>query len=182
VFAQIVDVFRDQCPAPIAGLPRRIQAAFRGRGRESDGRTHGGRFGWVTPRTIPTSSLPTNFSASSRPALRAMLPAAARADSPRRARDRNRHKDAFTPGRYNGMLLVLTLAHLIATLLGAAGESIGLDRLLRANTVKTRAHSLFRRGYEYLRGVIDRVLAPLRAAFFELVRGYARNAEIYADT
>jgi hypothetical protein len=80
------------------------------------------------------------------------------------------------------MLLVLTLAHLIATLLGAAGESIGLDRLLRANTVKTRAHSLFRRGYEYLRGVIDRVLAPLRAAFFELVRGYARNAEIYADT
>jgi hypothetical protein len=80
------------------------------------------------------------------------------------------------------MLLVLALAYLIATPLGAAGESIGLDRLLRANTVKNRrTHSLFRQGYEYLCGVIDRVLAPLRAAFFELLRGYARNAQVYAE-
>jgi hypothetical protein len=86
------------------------------------------------------------------------------------------------PGRRDRMLLVLALAHLIATLLGAAGESIGLDRLLRANTVKNRrTHSLFRQGYEYLCGVIDRMLAPLRAAFFELLRGYARNAQVYAE-
>jgi hypothetical protein len=25
------------------------------------------------------------------------------------------------------------------------------------------------------------VLAPLRAAFFELLRGYARNAQVYAE-
>jgi hypothetical protein len=85
------------------------------------------------------------------------------------------------PGRRDRMLLVLTLAHLIATLLGAAGEGIGLDRLLRANTVKTRTHSLFRQGYEYLRGVIDRMLAPLRAAFFELLRGYVQNAQVFAE-
>jgi hypothetical protein len=86
------------------------------------------------------------------------------------------------PGRRDRMLLVLVLAYLIATLLGAAGESIGLDRLLRANTVKNhRTHSLFRQGCEYLRGVIDRTLAPLRAAFFDLLRGYGRNAETYAE-
>jgi hypothetical protein len=86
------------------------------------------------------------------------------------------------PGRRDRMLLVLVLASLIATLLGAAGERIGLDRLLRANTVKhRRTHSLFRQGCEYLHGVIDRVLAPLRAAFFELLRGYPRSADIYAD-
>jgi hypothetical protein len=86
------------------------------------------------------------------------------------------------PGRRDRMLLVLVLACLIATLLGAAGERIGLDRLLRANTVKDhRTHSLFRQGCEYLRGVIDRVLGPLRAAFFDLLRGYRRNAETYAE-
>ena len=86
------------------------------------------------------------------------------------------------PGRRDRMLLVLVLACLIATLLGAAGERIGLDRLLRANTVKNhRTHSLFRQGCEYLRGVIDRTLAPLRAVFFDLLRGYLRNDETYAE-
>jgi hypothetical protein len=86
------------------------------------------------------------------------------------------------PGRRDRMLLVLVLACLIATLLGAAGERIGLDRLLRANTVKNRrTHSLFRQGCEYLRGVINRTLAPLRAVFFDLLRGYLRNDETYAE-
>ena len=86
------------------------------------------------------------------------------------------------PGRRDRMLLVLALACLIATLLGAAGERVGLDRLLRANTVNNRrTHSLFRQGCEYLRGVIDRTLAPLRAVFFDLLRGYARNDETYAE-
>jgi hypothetical protein len=105
MLAEIVHVSRDQRPAPISGLPGRIQAAFRGRRRESDGRTHGGRFGWLTPPTIPTSSRPTNFPASSRPALRAMPPAAPRADSPRRARDRNGHRDAFRAARYTPRLV-----------------------------------------------------------------------------
>jgi hypothetical protein len=86
------------------------------------------------------------------------------------------------PGRRDRMLLVLVLACLIATLLGAAGERIGLDRLLRANTVKNhRTHSLFRQGCEYLRGVNDRTLAPLRAVFFDLLRAYVRNDETYAE-
>lgn len=84
------------------------------------------------------------------------------------------------PGRRDRMLLVLVIAYVIATLLGAAGEHIGLDRLLRANTSKTRTHSLFRQGFEYLCGVVHRMLMPLRAAFFELLRDQARNAAIYA--
>jgi hypothetical protein len=31
-------------------------------------------------------------------------------------------------------------------LLGAVGESLGMDRLLKFNTSKTRKHSLFRQG------------------------------------
>lgn len=86
------------------------------------------------------------------------------------------------PGRRDRMLLVLVLACLIATLLGAAGERIGLDRLLRANTVRNhRTHSLFRQGCEYLRGVTRLTLAPLRAAFFDLLRRHVCNAETYAE-
>lgn len=85
------------------------------------------------------------------------------------------------PRRRDRMLLVLVIAYVIATLLGAAGERVGLDRLLRANTAKTRTHSLFRQGCEYLRGVVERTLTPLRNAFFELVRDHVRNAETYAE-
>jgi hypothetical protein len=38
------------------------------------------------------------------------------------------------------------MAMTLLTLLGAAGESLGMDRILEANTVKTRIHSLFRQG------------------------------------
>lgn len=41
-------------------------------------------------------------------------------------------------------LLLATLAHALLTMLSAANEAIGLDRILKANTVKARTHSLFR--------------------------------------
>ena len=84
-------------------------------------------------------------------------------------------------GRRDRMLLVIAIAIVIATLLGAAGEQLGLDRMLRANTSKTRTHSLFRQGREYFAGVKRNVLAPLRAAFLALTRGHAKCAEIYAS-
>ncbi len=37
----------------------------------------------------------------------------------------------------------------LLTLLGAAAESLGMDRMLKANTVKRRTHSLFRQGCHY---------------------------------
>ena len=41
------------------------------------------------------------------------------------------------------------MATALLTLLGAAGESLGEDRMLRANTQKTRTHSLLRQGLYY---------------------------------
>ena len=52
-------------------------------------------------------------------------------------------------GRRDRLLLLSALATALLTLLGAAGESVGLDRTLRANTVKRRTHSLFFQGSYY---------------------------------
>ena len=48
------------------------------------------------------------------------------------------------PDRRDRLLLVSALAISVLSLLGAAGERIGYDRWLKANTVKRRTHSLFR--------------------------------------
>jgi hypothetical protein len=53
------------------------------------------------------------------------------------------------PRRRDRLLLICAMAMTLLTLLGAAGESLGMDRLLKANTVKTRTHSLFRQGCHY---------------------------------
>ena len=50
-----------------------------------------------------------------------------------------------SPQRRDRMLLLSALAIALLSLLGAAGESLGYDRWLKANTVKYRTHSLFRR-------------------------------------
>ena len=42
--------------------------------------------------------------------------------------------------------MISALAIAVLSLLGAAGERIGYDRWLKANTVKRRTHSLFRQG------------------------------------
>jgi hypothetical protein len=50
------------------------------------------------------------------------------------------------PMRRDRLLLVSAFATALLTLLGAVGESLGMDRLLKSNTSKTRTHSLFRQG------------------------------------
>lgn len=50
------------------------------------------------------------------------------------------------PLRRDRLILLATIAHALLTLLGAAAERCGLDRMLKVNTVKTRQHSLFRQG------------------------------------
>jgi hypothetical protein len=52
-------------------------------------------------------------------------------------------------GRRDRLLLICAMALTLLTLLGAAGESLGMDRMLKANTVKKRTHSLFRQGCHY---------------------------------
>lgn len=54
-----------------------------------------------------------------------------------------------TAERRDRLLLIHGIATVILTLLGAAGEKIGLDRYLKANTVKTRTLSLLKQGIIY---------------------------------
>jgi hypothetical protein len=50
------------------------------------------------------------------------------------------------PMRRDRLLLVSAFATALLTLLGAVGESLGMDRLLKSNTSSKRTHSLFRQG------------------------------------
>jgi hypothetical protein len=51
-----------------------------------------------------------------------------------------------TPERRDRLWLINALAVVLLTLLEAASEAVGYDRILKTNTSKRRAHSLFRQG------------------------------------
>lgn len=88
------------------------------------------------------------------------------------------------PARRDRFMLVLAIAMVLLTLLGAAGEQLGLDRLLRANTVKRRTHSLFRQGREYLRGALGKVrdaARRLRSAFLRAVAKQPKSVLVFGD-
>src|SRR5208282_4483466 len=50
------------------------------------------------------------------------------------------------PERRDRLWLINAFAVVLLTLLGAAGEALGYDRMLKTNTAKRRVHSLFRQG------------------------------------
>lgn len=84
--------------------------------------------------------------------------------------------------RRDRLLLLSAIAQALLTLLGAAGEACGLDRTLKANTVKTRTMSLFNQGCCWYRAIPnmreDRLL-PLMNAFGEIVSSHATFREIF---
>jgi hypothetical protein len=94
------------------------------------------------------------------------------------------HVHISTTGRRDRMLLVIVIASMITTLLGAAGEQLGLDRLLRANTQRVdddgRTHSLWRQGREYFFGVARDMLHQVRATFWQLTHDVFATDRIYA--
>jgi hypothetical protein len=76
------------------------------------------------------------------------------------------------PMRRDRLLLVSAFATALLTLMGAVGESLGMDRLLKSNTSKTRSHSLFRQGcmlYELIPNMPEHRLAPLIERFAQAV-------------
>lgn len=80
------------------------------------------------------------------------------------------------PERRDRMLFVATLAIALLTLLGAAGESLGMERLLKVNTVKTRSYSLFRQGILYYKKIPtmrDEQLFALMVRFNEVINQHA---------
>ena len=77
------------------------------------------------------------------------------------------------PQRRDRLLLLNAFAILLLTLLGAAGESLGMDRQLRTSTAKRRVHSLFRQGcllYELIPNMPDERLRPLVERYQDLLR------------
>lgn len=87
-----------------------------------------------------------------------------------------------TPARRDRLLLIAAVAQALLTLLGAAGEALGMDRLLKANTAKKRTHSLYRQGLHYYNAIPkmrQEKLVPLVEKFAELVRAQALCVEIF---
>jgi hypothetical protein len=80
------------------------------------------------------------------------------------------------PQRRDRLLLLNAFAIVLLTLLGAAGESLGMDRHLKVNTVKRRTLSLFRQGcmlYELIPNMPDVRLRPLVARFSAYINQHA---------
>ncbi len=75
-----------------------------------------------------------------------------------------------------GVLLLVAFAEALLTLLGAASESLGFDRMLKVNTTKKRTHSLFRQGsfwYQAIPTMREDRLRDLMTAFENTVAQHA---------
>jgi len=84
--------------------------------------------------------------------------------------------------RRDRLMLIGALAQALLTLLGAASEETGLDRTLKANTVKTRTMSLFNQGwfwYRALPGLRQERFEMLMTAFGRIIQQHAVFREIF---
>src|SRR6478736_579693 len=73
-----------------------------------------------------------------------------------------------SPERRDRLWLINAFAVVLLTLLGAAGEALGYDRMLKTNTAKRRVHSLFRQGcmlYDLIPTMPEARLRPLMQRF-----------------
>ena len=86
------------------------------------------------------------------------------------------------PGRRDRLWLLNAFAVVLLTLLGAAGEALGYDRHLKANTVKRRTHSLFRQGcmhYDFIPNMPEERLRPLMQRFGEMLLEHRTFSEVF---
>lgn len=86
------------------------------------------------------------------------------------------------PLRRDRLLLLNAFAILLLTILGAAGESLGMDRQLRTSTVKRRVHSLFRQGcllYDLIPNMPEQRLRPLVERYQQLLSQNATFSEAF---
>jgi hypothetical protein len=87
------------------------------------------------------------------------------------------------PTRRDRLLLISAFATELLTLLGAVGEALGMDRLLKSNTSKTRTHSLFRQGcmlYDLIPNLPEHRLLPLIQKFNEAVSNTTMLTPVFA--
>jgi hypothetical protein len=84
--------------------------------------------------------------------------------------------------RRDRLLLLAAVAHALLTLLGAAGERVGLDRTLKVNTVKRRTMSLFNQGaywYSAIPNMRQERLELLMPSFDEVIREHEVFRQIF---
>jgi Transposase DDE domain len=89
------------------------------------------------------------------------------------------------PQRRDRLFLLNAFAIVLLTLLGAAGESLGMDRHLKVNTSKRRTHSLFRQGcllYDLIPNMPETRLRPLIDKFIELINQNTALAPMFSFT
>jgi hypothetical protein len=85
-------------------------------------------------------------------------------------------------GSCDRLLLLAAIVHALLTLLGAAGEKVGLDREFQTSPKRGRALSLFGQGvfwYGALPNMKDEKALLLMAAFDEVVREHAVFCPIF---
>jgi hypothetical protein len=84
--------------------------------------------------------------------------------------------------RRDRLLFLGAIAYALLVLLGAAGERCGLDRTLKANTIKRRTLSLFKQGcfwYDAIPALPDERFALLMKAYDECVSEHAVFQEVF---
>ena len=87
-----------------------------------------------------------------------------------------------TPDRRDRLWLINAFAVALLTLLGAAGEALGYDRLLKSNTTKRRTHSLLRQGHmlhQLIPTMPEHRLRPLMDQFAERLAAHPVFVEMF---
>jgi hypothetical protein len=87
-----------------------------------------------------------------------------------------------TPARRDRLWLINAFAVALLTLLGAAGEALGFDRLLKSNTTQRRTHSLLRQGimlYQLIPTMPEHRLLPLVEKFAEMLTAHPVFVEMF---
>ena len=75
--------------------------------------------------------------------------------------------------RRDMLVLLAAFSIVLMTLLGAAGENLGYDRFLKANTTKKRTHSLLRQGYmwyNHIPNMPEERLRPLMREYNDILQ------------
>ena len=78
--------------------------------------------------------------------------------------------------------LINAFAVVLLTLLGAAGEALGYDRMLKTDTAKRRVHSLFRQGcmlYGLIPTMPETRLRPLMQRFSLMLQDQPLFADVF---
>jgi hypothetical protein len=87
-----------------------------------------------------------------------------------------------TPDRRDRLWVINAFAVVLLTLLGATGEALGYDRMLKTNTAKRRVHSVFRQGcmlYDLIPMMPEARLRPLIERFSQMLQQHSLFADVF---